>query len=236
MRAPDRRTLGYDVRFDVMNDSPQTLNDAHRLLAELSHDVRQPLTTIRMNLQAIVRLLGQERRSPGIDAALDAVRDCLDAELELNALFTGVSELARHIPGFPARVDLNLVALDAIRLYGISSRLRNPIDVRLAEPPPIVYGQASYLRHAVRTLLKHASAWDGEGASAAQLVVATRQASAYAELSVSGLPSAMIFGRTPCVPLAVTNHVARSQGGIARIESCDSAATVRIVLPGAAAA
>jgi hypothetical protein len=147
-----------------------------------------------------------------------------------------VSQLVRPTPASPARVDLNLVALDAVRLHRNLSRLANPIDVRLAEPPPIVYGEASHLRYALRTLLRHAVAWDGADASAAQLAVATRQASTYAELSVSGLPSTMIFGRAPCVPLAVTNHVARSHGGIARIESCDSAATVRIVLPGATAA
>lgn len=52
--------------------------------ARLRHDLRQPLTTIRMNLQAAIRLL--QRPEPLVPAALDAILDCLDAEREAAGL------------------------------------------------------------------------------------------------------------------------------------------------------
>jgi signal transduction histidine kinase len=231
MPAPDRHTLGYDVRYDVMNETPQTLNDAQRLLAELTHDVRQPLTTIKMNLQAIVRLLGQSPPSQQIAAALDAIGDCLLAERELDALFTGVGQLvARESRSLP-RIELNDVAVDGVRLYRLISRMCKGIELRLAEPSPVVNGDARRIRYALQTLLRHALGADKESPPGEQVVVGTRRAGSYAELSVGGLPLPVVFGPTHSSALTVTNLVARAYGGIARIESSDSCATVRIVFP-----
>ena len=55
-----------------------------RVMAELSHDLRQPLTSLRMNLQSAVKLLQQP--TPRVTTALEALADCFDTERDMTEL------------------------------------------------------------------------------------------------------------------------------------------------------
>lgn len=68
----------------------EALEDIRRIAFELSHDLRQPLTSLNMNLQTAFRLLQQP--NPKIDAALEALTDCLGTERDV----TRILEQAQH--------------------------------------------------------------------------------------------------------------------------------------------
>ena len=54
------------------------------LLAELSHDLRQPLTVLRMNLQCASRML--DAPSPNVAEAVQLLAECLGVERSVVAL------------------------------------------------------------------------------------------------------------------------------------------------------
>ena len=64
----------------VINAPP--VDDAlGQVMTELSHDLRQPLTSLRMNIQSAVKLLQQP--TPQISSALEALTDCLSTERDM---------------------------------------------------------------------------------------------------------------------------------------------------------
>jgi signal transduction histidine kinase len=65
-----------------------------RVVDDLSHDLRQPMTSLTMNIQAAIRILRSLEPAPRVAAALEALIDCLDMERELISL---VTEAQRHV-------------------------------------------------------------------------------------------------------------------------------------------
>jgi signal transduction histidine kinase len=209
-------------------DEDQAMSDglSDRTLAELRHDLRQPLTTLKMNLHAILHLLRRPR--PRIGAALDAVVDCLAAEQDLVMLLATMSRGATYRLSATARVALNAVASDVREtLSQAQPDLAKRVAVRLADHSPLVNGDAASLRFALLSLVRHAL----ESRGADRVVIGTRQAGGRAELSVSGIPLLMVLGPSVHSTLTVTHSVVRAHGGVATIDQRPSGATVRIVLP-----
>jgi hypothetical protein len=64
------------------------VRDAKRLVDDLSHDVRQPLSSINMNVESAIRCL--QLPEPRVASALEALTDCLAPESELLAMVDGV--------------------------------------------------------------------------------------------------------------------------------------------------
>lgn len=64
------------------------VHDAKQLVDDLSHDLRQPLSSVSMNVQSAIRCLQQPQ--PRVALALQALRECQFLESELLALLTAV--------------------------------------------------------------------------------------------------------------------------------------------------
>jgi len=62
-------------------DAPPVDDALGQVMTELSHDLRQPLTSLRMNIQSAVKLLQQP--TPQITSALEALTDCLSTERDM---------------------------------------------------------------------------------------------------------------------------------------------------------
>jgi C4-dicarboxylate-specific signal transduction histidine kinase len=215
----------------VFDDARQAFDGpSDRMLAELCHDLRQPLTTLKMNLQAIVRLL--ERRRPRVAAALEAVADCLDAEQEVVEMLAGMTSATHHSRAAASPVALNALAADVqTAVCRVDPAMGKRVELRLAERSPVVNGDASSLRFALLSLVRHALEEDAADQSPRRVVVATRPTDEGAEMRVNGFPFPMILGPSLYTTLTVTHSVVRSHGGAASIEPLSSGASVRIVLP-----
>jgi signal transduction histidine kinase len=216
-----------ELWYGVIDDDRAMSNGpSDRTLAELRHDLRQPLTTLKMNLQAILHLLRRPR--PRIGAALDAVVDCLAAEQELIVLLATMTRSATYKLAATTRVALNVVVTDVHEtLSQAKPDLAKRVAVHLADHSPIVNGDAPSLRFALLSLVRHAL----ESRDADRVVIGTRQLDGRAELRVSGIPLLMVVGPSVHSTLAVTQSVVQAHRGLASIDQRPSGATVRIVLP-----
>ena len=225
---PARDELWYEV---IDGDRAMFNGRSDRTLAELRHDFRQPLTTLKMNLQAIVHLLRRPR--PRIGAALDAVADCLAAEQDLVMLIATVTRSATYGLSATSPVALNAVATDVHEtLLQAKPDLDKRIAARLADHSPVVAGDAPSLRFALSSLVRHALEWRGRNRLQRRVIIETRQVSGRAELSLSGIPVSMVLGPRVHSTLRVTERVARAHGGVASIDRSPSGATVRMIFPG----
>ncbi len=151
--APRRRDeLGELARtFDRMADRIQTLLDAqHRLLLDISHELRSPLARLRVAVE--LARSGQNR-----DAALNRIEKEAD---RLNALVGGLLQVTRA-EGDPGSLHHQPVRLDSLleELMNDASIEAQPqgIDVRLLSTQPVtVQGDAELLRRAIENVIRNA--------------------------------------------------------------------------------
>jgi hypothetical protein len=200
-------------------------------LDALSHEIRQPLMTLRMNLQVAVRLLRSPQ--PRVAAALDAVRDCLEAERDLAALLASTSRPLLQRSSRWGLVDLNKVASTVGDVLSHAWPARSgEFTVRLAERSPIIHGDAPCLHFALLSLARKALEWSGREANeSGGVVIETRSAPAGAELDVLGIPLAMVQGPSLFTSIAVADSVVLRHGGMTIVEQGSSCAAIRMLMP-----
>jgi len=160
-RAATRRRdeLGELGRtFDRMADRIQTLLDAeHRLLLDISHELRSPLARLRVAVE--LARSGQNR---------DAYLDRIDKEAErLNSLVGGLLQVTR-VEGDPDSLRREPVRLDRLleELVAVSSLEAEArgSEVRLVgTQPATVQGDAELLRRAIENVIRNAIRHAPEG-------------------------------------------------------------------------
>jgi two-component system sensor histidine kinase MprB len=140
----------FNRTLDVLERSVQAQRN---LVADASHELRTPISTIRANLQLMrdERLLAPEDR--------EALRADVIEELdELTALVGDVVELAR---GTKQTGDLGEVRLDQIVAAGVDrTRRRRPaLSIESTLEPTLVHGEGDRIARAVANLLDNAAKW-----------------------------------------------------------------------------
>ena len=165
----------------------RTDDSLDRVMADLSHDLRQPLTSLNMNLQTALKLL--QRPTPLIPAALEALSDCLSVENDMMELLLQAKRRATTFSTH-APLPLNELAHDlhlAARCLEPHWRLR--LSERLADPSPIVTAGFARLRLSLLSILRRSLILD-ETANARSdgIVIETRRVDERAELRFTGLP------------------------------------------------
>jgi hypothetical protein len=183
--------------------------DARRLVDDLSHDLRQPLSSIHLNLQSAIRCL--RFREPSVSLALEALTECLDVEGELVRLVARLQQqLADAMPD-PHWLSLNDLARDACEsLMAVGFGPRR-VAQRLADPPPYVNGvDVGALHKGVLGIGSRLLAQTDRNSSASDadaLIIETRQTAEQAELRL---------GRIACDMPKDIQSVLDSARGIAR--------------------
>jgi two-component system, OmpR family, sensor histidine kinase MprB len=140
----------FNRTLDALERSVQAQRN---LVADASHELRTPISTIRANLQLMrdERLLTPEDRQ-----ALRA--DVIEELDELTALVGDVVELAR---GTKQGGDLGDLRLDHIAASAVErTRRRKPgLDVEVTLEPTLVHGEGDRIARAVTNLLDNAAKW-----------------------------------------------------------------------------
>lgn len=170
-------------------DPPELVLGLKQLVDDLAHDLRQPLTSMTMNLQSALRCL--QFVEPRVPSALEALTDCLDIEGELVRL---VAALQRHLSEDVAEslwFSLNDLAQDTYESLAAEQAGERRLVRRFAEPPPYVRGVDTWALHkgvlgTVRRLLARESL-DGSSRDLRCLIIETRQTSEQAELRLGGI-------------------------------------------------
>ena len=135
----------------------RSLEAQRNLVADASHELRTPISTLRANLQLLrdEGFLSQADRS--------ALREDMIEELdELTALVSDVVELARGTKPNPTTTELRLDSIVESALE--RSRRRHPqvtIEARLE--PTLIEGEGERIARAVANLLDNACKWSPTG-------------------------------------------------------------------------
>lgn len=180
--APPRDTADHSVSATRADASRETSTDAAaraarlaiagELVAAITHDLRQPLTAIEMNVAAALRRLdpatGDEPLGPAaarIHAAAEALRDALAEQRRMREALQVLQDLAaRREPAF-ASIDLGESVREVIRLVSSEASARHArLEANIAATIPKVAADAALVRQALLNIVLDALDATTEGA------------------------------------------------------------------------
>ncbi len=210
---------------------PVTTDDAvRRTISELTHDLRQPLTSLNMNLQSAVRMLQQP--NPHVAAALDALSDCLSTERDMVELLAHARRRVTALAATDA-FALNDLAKDIVlAAAGFAPSWRERLSVQLADPSPLVASGAVRLRLVLLNMLRRALILEECGQhTSTGLLLRTRAVDSRAELCISGLPPSLPEAPSfEALHLLTTSLVSQLNGDV-RLAVQDARAALVLSLP-----
>lgn len=215
-----------------------------RFLTDVSHNVSNPLSTIRANLS----LLKHFRLDAAASAASAALRDATTECDRLMELFRRLLTLAETDEGLPLRkdrVDLAAMAAELARLYAPSADRRRIQLLTEADGRPAVEADENLLRQAAANLVENAIRYSPRGHSVLIRVFADDRLAVLEVVDQGpGIPPEQmrrIFERFHHGPrgrsglgLAIAQSVVERHGGTIQVESEPGAGSrFRILLPAA---
>jgi signal transduction histidine kinase len=206
-------------------------DETERMIAELSHDLRQPLTSLHMNLQSAMKLLQQPNAR--VSPALEALGDCLSTEHDIVVLIESAKRRAAALTAPSGAFELNHFASDIITAtFSCEPGWRSRIHERMAMPSPLVSPRVVRLRMALRNTLRQALFIDErERATWREILIETDSVDGRAELRMRGLPASLAKAWSFQALHALTTTLVSQLEGVARIEVDDAQAELIISLP-----
>jgi two-component system, OmpR family, sensor histidine kinase MprB len=230
------------MRFNQMLDALETsVLSQRRLVADASHELRTPITSIRTNFEV---LAGEDALSPSERAEL--VTTIGSQIQDLASLVDGLVELAREsdITSEPEEVRLDLLTQEAIERV---RRFSPQADIRLEATETSIIGQPERLERALMNLLDNAVKYAG---SQGPIEVSVEESAITVRDHGPGIPRSDLdkvlqrFYRgtdARSVPgsglgLAIVDEVVRAHGGSVTIDlPPDGGTSFRVNLPSGAA-
>ena len=82
------------------------------LVSAITHDLRQPLTAVEMNVSAAIVFL--ERATPQIEEAIEALNDALGQQRRMRDALQVLQHLAMHGGAAPGRESIDVGAVDLV--------------------------------------------------------------------------------------------------------------------------
>lgn len=225
----------------MLTELDASLRVQRQLVADASHELRTPITSLRTNIEVLARPNGL----PDGDRER-LLRDVVVQLGELSALVGNLVDLAREEQ--PDEADVEELRLDELVADCVRSAQRNfaerRFEVRLE--PCLVCGAGHRLERAVGNLLDNAAKWSPPGA---EIEVAVEAGAVTVRDHGPGIEAGDLphvfdrFYRAPAargmpgsgLGLAIVRQIAEAHGGTVRAESPDDGGTlIRLELPLAA--
>jgi two-component system, OmpR family, sensor histidine kinase MprB len=146
------------ARFNTMLDTLEGSVEAQRrLVADASHELRTPVTSLRTNIEVL--LAGEDLPEPSRRRLLEDVREQTE---ELSGLITDVIELARGDVPLSGTEDVRLDEIAAVTA-GRVGRSHPDVHFALDLEPSVVEGLPDRLARAVGNLLDNAAKYGPPG-------------------------------------------------------------------------
>lgn len=125
---------------------------AGELVAAVTHDLRQPLTAIAMNVSAALRFL--RRSPPAIDQAIEALDDTFELQRSMREALQALQDLAVHREPQRDTCDITAIVREVIALIHTDAIARHvPIELSVVSVPPPVWADPMLLRQALVNIL-----------------------------------------------------------------------------------
>jgi two-component system, OmpR family, sensor kinase len=182
-------------RFNIAAERVQALLVSHKaLLANASHELRSPLTRIRMGLELMGNGALAPRDGPAAPKASSGMRDEIARNIhELDQLIDEIL-LASRLDASP----IDIGTLEPVDLVGLCAeecaQAGAELEVQTGQPSLVVQGVAKLLRRVVRNLLENARRH-----AAGDVLVALQQVGAQATIRV--------YDRGPGVPADLRERI-----------------------------
>src|SRR5262245_59383882 len=121
---------------------------AGELVASITHDLRQPLTAVEMNISAAIHFL--RRRAPALEEAIEALDDALRQQHRMRDALQVLQDLAvRREPRWDS-VDIAGIVREVVALVESDALARRvPLVVDAHSGVPTVTGDATLIRQAL---------------------------------------------------------------------------------------
>jgi two-component system, OmpR family, sensor histidine kinase MprB len=224
----------FDTMLAALDESQR---QQRQLVADASHELGTPLTSIRTNVEVLAR---RDDLSPPAREAL--LGDLVGQLGEMSGLVTGLVELASEPPAELERVDVRLDELveDAVAR---AERLAPQVRFETTLVPSVVHGVPGRLERAVGNVLDNAVKWSPPGGTVEVAVdggvVSVRDHGEgigeedvphvfdrfYRSVSARSMPGSGLG-------LAIVKRVVDEHGGTATVEPADGGGTVvRLAFP-----
>ncbi len=133
---------------------------AGELVAAITHDLRQPLTALEMNVAAALRLLdlstvaAPAEQTARIADAVAALRDALAEQQRMREALQVLHDLAASREPTFGPLDVEAMVKETVRLVSTEAFTRHiPIDVRAHANVPRITADATLLRQALLNVL-----------------------------------------------------------------------------------
>ena len=203
-----------------------SLRSQRQLVADASHELRTPITSVRTNLELLQRgMLEPDERER-------VLGDVVSELARLSHLVAELIDLAREEEGPPApAVDVRLdeVARAAV---GIAAAEWPGVELSLTAEPTWVKGDPDRIERAIRNLLDNAAKWSPPGGEIEVAVRAGEVAVRDHGPGVSEADAPHVFDRFWRAPnarrmpgsglgLSIVREVARSHGGTVGVERAE---------------
>lgn len=204
---------------------------AGELVAAVTHDLRQPLTAIEMNLSAALLFLsGAEPRT---DRAIEALEDIFAQQRRMSEALQALEDLVVCREPRHERCDLTALAREAIALIRADPSMRDaPIELSVgSQTPPSVSGDATLIRQALLNVLLHAiDASGGHPGVPIRGAIANLEDSVEAVVTYPKPPETAVTNTGPGLTLA--RAVVAAHGATIKIdESSESTVSVQTTWP-----
>jgi PAS domain S-box-containing protein len=163
---------------------------AGELIGAIAHDLRQPLTSIRMNAQTAQHLIAGS--APQVDSVREVLADIVEEDEQAVEILRVMRDLLAHKEPKLELVDPNAICQDVVRLVATEANSRRvSISLRLDPQLKPIAGDRAQLRQALLSLVLNAlEANSKREAESALVTIATRVVhGSRVELSISGAPA-----------------------------------------------
>jgi two-component system sensor kinase FixL len=231
--SSDTREAAITRESPVTRESPDTRTDTARsarlvvageLVAAITHDLRQPLTAIEMNVAAALRRLDpppDESPAQAVErrrAVADALRDALAEQRRMREALQVLQDLAaRREPSFD-RVDLSESVREVVRLVASDASSRHVnIDVIAPVDLPHVSADATLVRQALLNIVLDALEATSDSSHEGGPVVVTASASSADTVDVVVTHFGERADSTAGLGLALARSVTDAHAGTLRV-------------------
>ena len=214
-----------------VESEPPSSGGAHDTISELSHDLRQPLTSLKMNLQCAVRLL--QLPNPRIAIALEALTDCLGMESDITELIAQAQRRTRALVTTTTSFAVNDLVHDLITtIRCFEPAWRHRLVEEMAAESPLVEGRAWRLRFSLLSIVRHLlllDEWNESGDDPMRIEV--RSTPTCAQIALTDVPAESLEARQLLPMLNLMRSVTHRLGGTATTEVRNDRGLVLISLP-----
>lgn len=236
-KAPmtDKEALQAALRLPALErngvETAASEGKPHELIRELSHDLRQPLTSLKMNLQCAVRLL--QLPNPRVSVALEALTDCLGTESDITELLAQAHRRAQAMITTTTTFVLNDLVHDVVTTIRCFEPMwRGRLVEDLADESQLVSGSAWRLRFPLLSTLRHLLLLDEPSDSDSDpMHIEVRSGPQSAQIALSHVRAESLEERQVQPMLGLLRTVTVRLGGSVTTENENDRGLVLISLP-----